>query len=158
MTLDGKRNRGRTNLRWRDLMKEDMARNQIMTEMAEYRKHCHIMNLAGTLRSVRRIGEKARRCKKNYEQTHSCVDCNFECTHRAILHQTEHITTDKTQTSPTCFHFRTVKGRSVMVNSRLLVQVTVGDESPMKEATRVSNDVDGMTSANEWFIQCLYLG
>ena len=52
MTVDGQRNRGRTNLRWRDLMKEDMARNQIMTEMAEYRKHCHVMNLAGTLRSV----------------------------------------------------------------------------------------------------------
>ena len=33
-TVDGKRNRGRPKLKWRDLVKEDMARNPMMTEMA----------------------------------------------------------------------------------------------------------------------------
>ena len=44
MTLDGKRNRDRPKLRWRDLVKEDMARNQMTTEMA--------LTIAGTLLSV----------------------------------------------------------------------------------------------------------
>ena len=35
MTVDGERNRGRPKLGWRDLVKEDMARNQMTTEMAE---------------------------------------------------------------------------------------------------------------------------
>ena len=35
MTVDG--NRGRPKLRWRDLVKEDMARNHMTTEMAEDR-------------------------------------------------------------------------------------------------------------------------
>ena len=52
MTVDGKRNRGRPKLRWRDLVKEDMARNQTTTEMAEYRKHWHVMIQANTLQSV----------------------------------------------------------------------------------------------------------
>ena len=52
MTVDGKRNRSRPKLRWRDLVKEDMARNQMTTEMAEDRKHWHVMIQAGTLRSV----------------------------------------------------------------------------------------------------------
>ena len=52
MTVDGKRNRGRPKLRWRDLVKEDMARNQMPTEMAEDQKHWHVMTQAGTLRSV----------------------------------------------------------------------------------------------------------
>ena len=52
MTVDGKRNRGRPKLRCRDLVKEDMARNQMTTEMAEDRKHWHVMIRAGTLRSV----------------------------------------------------------------------------------------------------------
>ena len=52
MTVDGKRNRGRPKLRWRDLVKEDMARNPMTTEMAEDRKHWHVMSQAGTLRSV----------------------------------------------------------------------------------------------------------
>ena len=34
------------------LGKEDMARNQTTTEMAEDRKHWHVMIQAGTLRSV----------------------------------------------------------------------------------------------------------
>ena len=34
MTVDGKQNRGRPKLRWRDLVKEDM-------EVAEERKHWH---------------------------------------------------------------------------------------------------------------------
>ena len=42
MTVDGK-------LRWRDMVKEDMARNQMPTEMAEDRKHWHVMIHAGTL-------------------------------------------------------------------------------------------------------------
>ena len=40
--VDGKRNRGIPKLRWRDLVKEDMARNQMPTEMAEDRKHYHV--------------------------------------------------------------------------------------------------------------------
>ena len=52
MTVDGKRSRGRPKLRWRDLMKEDMNINQMTTEMAEDRKHWHVMIQAGTLRSV----------------------------------------------------------------------------------------------------------
>ena len=35
MTVDEKRNRGRPNLRWRDLAKDYIARNQMTTEMAE---------------------------------------------------------------------------------------------------------------------------
>ena len=35
ITVDGKRNRGRPKLRWRDLVEEDMVRNQMTTEMAE---------------------------------------------------------------------------------------------------------------------------
>ena len=45
-------------MRWRDLVKEDMVRNQMTTEMAEDRKH--VMIQAGTLRSVDAIGEKVR--------------------------------------------------------------------------------------------------
>ena len=52
MTADGKRNRGRPKRRWRDLVKEDMARNHMTTEMAEDRTHWHVMIQAGTLRSV----------------------------------------------------------------------------------------------------------
>ena len=36
-TVDGKRNRGRQKLRWRDMVKVDMARNQMKTETAENR-------------------------------------------------------------------------------------------------------------------------
>ena len=39
MEVDGKRNRGRHKLRWWDLVKDDMARNQMTTEMAEDRIH-----------------------------------------------------------------------------------------------------------------------
>ena len=42
MTVDGKRNRGRPNLRWRYMEKEDMARNQMTTEMAEDRQHWYV--------------------------------------------------------------------------------------------------------------------
>ena len=42
MEVDGKRNRGRPKLRWRDLVKDDMARNQMTTAMAD-------MIRAGTL-------------------------------------------------------------------------------------------------------------
>ena len=52
MTVDGKRNRGRPKLRWRDLVKEDTDRNQTTTEMVEDRKHWHVMIRAGTLQSV----------------------------------------------------------------------------------------------------------
>ena len=33
MTVDGTRNRGRPKLRWRDVMKEDMTRNQMITQL-----------------------------------------------------------------------------------------------------------------------------
>ena len=52
MGVDGKRNRGRPKLRWRELVKEDMARNQMMTEMAEVRNHWCVMIQADTLRCV----------------------------------------------------------------------------------------------------------
>ena len=52
MTVDGKRNRGRPKLRWWDLVKENMARNQMTAEIAEDRKHWHAMIQAGTLSSV----------------------------------------------------------------------------------------------------------
>ena len=52
MEVDGKRNRGRPKLRWRDLVKDDMARSQMTTEMAEDRRHWHVMIRAGTLRSA----------------------------------------------------------------------------------------------------------
>ena len=52
MTVDGKWNRGRPKLRWRDLVKEYMTRNQMTTEMAECRKHRHVMIRDGTLLSV----------------------------------------------------------------------------------------------------------
>ena len=47
MTVDGKRNRGRPKL-----VKDDTARNQMTTEMAEDRRHWHVMIRARTLRSV----------------------------------------------------------------------------------------------------------
>ena len=49
MTVDGKRNRGRPKLRLRDLVRYDMARNQMT---AEDRGHWHVMIRTGTLRSV----------------------------------------------------------------------------------------------------------
>ena len=54
MTVYRKRNRGRPKLRWRDLVKDDMARNQMTTEMAEDRTHWHDMIQAGTLWKVRK--------------------------------------------------------------------------------------------------------
>ena len=52
MTVDGKQNRGRPKLRWRYLAKKDMAGNQMTTEMAEDRKHWHVMIQASRLLSV----------------------------------------------------------------------------------------------------------
>ena len=43
MTVDGMRNRGRPKLRWRDLVKHEMARNQMTTEMAEDRRQWHVV-------------------------------------------------------------------------------------------------------------------
>ena len=65
MTVDGMKNRGRIKLRWRDLVKDDMARNQMTTDMAEDRRHWHVMIQAGSLRSVeadRWEGEKQCEC------------------------------------------------------------------------------------------------
>ena len=47
MTVDGKQNRGRPKL-----VKDDTARNQMTTEMAEDRRHWHVKIRARTLRSV----------------------------------------------------------------------------------------------------------
>ena len=54
MNVDRKRNRGRPKLRWRDLVKEDMAINRMttVTEMAVDRKHGHVLIRSGTLLSV----------------------------------------------------------------------------------------------------------
>ena len=52
MTVDGKRNRGRPKLIWRDLVRDGMARNQMTTEMAEDRRRWHVMIRAGTIRIV----------------------------------------------------------------------------------------------------------
>ena len=58
MAVDGKRNRGRPRLRWRLTTKEDMARNQTTTEMAENRQHWHVMIQADT---PVRVGLEAER-------------------------------------------------------------------------------------------------
>ena len=62
MTVDGKQNLGGLKLRWRGLVKEDMARNQMttVTKMVEDRTHCHVMIQAGTLRSLEAESEKVR--------------------------------------------------------------------------------------------------
>ena len=52
MPVDGMRNRGRPNLGWRDLMKEDMSIKQMTTEMAKCRKHWHFVIQGGTLRCL----------------------------------------------------------------------------------------------------------
>ena len=52
MTVDRKRNRGRPKQRWRDLVKDDIATTQMTTEMAEDRKHWHVMLQAGTLQRI----------------------------------------------------------------------------------------------------------
>ena len=52
VAVDGKRNRARPKPRWWDLVKDDMARNQMTTKMAEDRKHSHVMIRAGTLQRV----------------------------------------------------------------------------------------------------------
>ncbi len=51
MAVDGKQNRGRQKRRWRDLLKEDVARNQMTAEMAEDRKYWHVIIQASTLRN-----------------------------------------------------------------------------------------------------------
>ena len=48
MAVDGKQPK----LRWRDLVKDDIARNQMTTDMVEDRKCWHVMIQAGTPRSV----------------------------------------------------------------------------------------------------------
>ena len=52
MTVDGKRNRGRPKLIWRELVNDDMARNQMTTANAEDRIHWYVMIRAGPLRIV----------------------------------------------------------------------------------------------------------
>ena len=52
MTVDGMLNRGRPKLKWQDLVKEVMERNQMTIEMKEDRKHWHVLIRAGTLRIV----------------------------------------------------------------------------------------------------------
>ena len=43
MATHENRNRDGPKMRWRDLVKDDMARNQMTTEMAEDRQHWHVM-------------------------------------------------------------------------------------------------------------------
>ena len=50
--VDGKRNQGRTKLRCRDMVKEDIGRHQMTTEMTENRIHWHVTIQTGTLRNV----------------------------------------------------------------------------------------------------------
>ena len=50
MTSDGKWNRRIPKLRWRDLVKEDITRNERTTEMAENITHWHVIIQTGTLR------------------------------------------------------------------------------------------------------------
>ena len=52
VTVNGKRTRGSPKRRWRDVVKDDMARNEMTTEMADDRTHWHVMIRAGTLRRV----------------------------------------------------------------------------------------------------------
>ena len=65
---DGKRNQGRPKLRWRDLVRKNSARNQMTTEMAEDRKHWHVMIQAHATKcrdgKVRRCEEMARSLSK----------------------------------------------------------------------------------------------
>ena len=68
MTVDGKRNRGRPKLIWRDLVKEDMAIKQMMTEMAEHGKHGHGMIQAGTPRSVEAGMLEGDNCRNSRRQ------------------------------------------------------------------------------------------
>ena len=81
ITVNGKQNRGRPKLRWRDLVKDDMARNQMTTEMAEDRKHWHVMIGAGTLPYMCK-GGKVRNIllvvwcfSKNLSHNFSFIEC-----------------------------------------------------------------------------------
>ena len=59
MTVDGKRNRVAEMLGPHLVnVKEDMVINQMTTEMADDRKHWHVMIRAGRLRSVEAKSEK----------------------------------------------------------------------------------------------------
>ena len=60
-SIDGNRNRGRPKLRWRDLVKDNMARNQITTEMAEDRRHWHVMIRAKNQMTTE-MGDDRKRC------------------------------------------------------------------------------------------------
>ena len=71
MTVNGKRNRGRPKLRWRDMVKEDMARNPMTTEMAEDRKHWHVMIQAGTLRSIEAERLERKSIQQNMNTNHT---------------------------------------------------------------------------------------
>ena len=48
MTVDEKENQGNPKPKWRDLVIEDMARNQMTTQMAEDRKQWNVIIQAGT--------------------------------------------------------------------------------------------------------------
>ena len=63
MKVDGKRNRRRP--RWRDLVREDTARNQITTEMVEDRKHWHVV----IRHTTKCRGESVRKVRKLLSHT-----------------------------------------------------------------------------------------
>ena len=73
----------RSKQRWRDAMKEEMARNQMTINMAEDRQYWHILIGAGTLLSVsvRQIDEILRRINCDYSCYELCcyVLCYSNC-------------------------------------------------------------------------------
>ena len=61
MTVYGKRNRGRPKLRWRYPVKEDMARNQMTSEIAADRNIGMSRSKPANYEVYRQLGEKVRR-------------------------------------------------------------------------------------------------
>ena len=60
-------------------MKEDVARNQMTIEMAQDRKHWHVMMQAGKLRSVEAIDEKVRRYTTKNSSPNYYKSFTFKC-------------------------------------------------------------------------------
>ena len=67
-------------------MKEDMARNQMMIEMAEERKRWHVMIQAGILRSIQAYGCEVR----IVDRTTETLNCCDKFCQKLILHFHSH--------------------------------------------------------------------